>query len=420
MKQPKFENIRNYKNKVMTFTLAPYHVSYANTLRRIIISGVETAAIKADMTEKGTTTDVTIYRNDTPMTNEMLADRIGLIPLAVTDPLTFDTDKYTFSLTAVNETMEPMDITAGMIEVKETRANEDEPVVIETGRFFPPSPITGDTCLIAVLRPKTNPASKEEGIHFVAKASVGTGRQHARYIPVSQCSYAYTRDDDEGRIEEFFNDWLKNQKNYPDPESLKGETEKYQALRREFNTMAIARCFKVDEQNEPYSFDFNIESVGVLPVQYIVKRACEVIETMCNRYSNIEEGELPEEVSITPSANRMIGFDFLFRGHDHTLGNMLQTWLVDNHVVGDAEPKISYAGYSVPHPLRDEMVLRIGVDDGNEVTARAALQAAARGCAAFFEQTKKAWMQATGLAPAAPAAAGAGAGAPKKSAARKA
>jgi DNA-directed RNA polymerase subunit L/DNA-directed RNA polymerase alpha subunit len=415
MKQPKFENIRNYKNKVMKFTLAPYHVSYANTLRRIIISGVETVAMKADMTEKGTTTDITVYRNNTPMTNEMLADRVGLIPLAVSDPLTFDTDRYTFTINKTNNTMEPMDITADMIEVRETRANEDEPVLVETDRFFPPSPITGDYALIAVLRGKTGPVSQEEGIHLVGKASIGTGRQHARYIPVSQCSYEYTRDDDEARIEEFFREWLIRQKNYPNPDELASDSEKSAALRREFNTMAIARCFKVDEQNEPYSFDFTIESVGVLPVQNIMKRACEVTETICNRYSNIEEGELPEEVSITPSNNRMIGFDFLFRGHDHTLGNLLQTWLVDNHVAGDAEPKITYAGYSVPHPLRDEMVLRIGVDDGNEATARAAVQAAARGCAKFFEQTKQAWMQANGMdGPGAGPGAGAGAPKPRK------
>lgn len=403
-KTPRFESLGIRKdNMFCKFTLAPYHVTYANTLRRAIITGVETVGIKADMTEKGTTTDVTVYRNNTPMTNEMLADRVGLIPLAVTDPLTFDADRYTFTLNKINTTPEPMDITAGMIEVKEKRPDEEELVPVETDRFFPPSPITRDTALIAVLRPKMGPGGQEEGIHFTAKASVGTGRQHARYIPISQCSYQYTPDDNEERIEEFFNNWVVNHKNIPNPDSLKSDSEKEAALRREFNTMAIKRCFKVDDHNEPYSFDFVIESVGVLPVQYIVKRACEVIETMCNRYSNIEDGELPEEVSISPSSNRMVGFDFLFRGHDHTLGNLLQTWLVENHIIGDAEPKVTYAGYSVPHPLRDEMILRIGVEDGNESTARAALQAAARGCAAFFVETKRLWMAATGMGAAAAA-----------------
>ncbi len=402
---PKFENLAIKRDGMHArFTLTPYHVTYANTLRRVIITGVETVAIKADMNEKGNTTDVTVYRNDTPMTNEMLADRIGLIPLNVKDPLTFIPDKYTFTLNAVNETPEIMDVTASMFEVKETRPDEDEPVVIPTETFFQPSPITRDTALIAVLRPKMSPSATEEGIHVVAKASVGTGRQHARYMPTSQCSYKYTLDDDEARIEGFLNDWMKNHKNVPNPDSI-GE-EKLSALKREFNLMARNRCYKINDKNEPYSFDFEIESVGILPVQYIIKRACDVIETMCAKYSNIKDGDLPEELTITPTQNRSIGFDFLFRGHDHTLGNLLQTWLVENHIDGEAEPKITYAGYAVPHPLRDEMVLRIGVDDGQESTARAAIQAAARGCAAFFSQTKYEWMRATGMPGVPPSAPG--------------
>ncbi len=395
---PKFENLTIRRDGMHArFTLAPYHVTYANTLRRVIITGVETVAIKADMTEKGNTTDVTVYRNNTPMTNEMLADRIGLLPLNVKDPLTFVPERYTFTLNTVNDTSEVMDVTASMFEVKEVRADEEEPVAIPTETFFQPSPITRDTALIAVLRPKMSPNATEEGIHIVAKASVGTGRQHARYMPTSQCSYKYTLDDDEERLKEFFDEWLSKHKNVSNPSSIDGE--KLSALKREFNLMARNRCYKIDAKNEPYSFDFEIESVGILPVQYIIKRACDVIETMCAKYSNVKDGELPEELSITSTQNRSIGFDFLFRGHDHTLGNLFQTWLVENHIDGDAEPKVTYAGYSVPHPLRDEMVLRIGVDDGQEATARAALQAAARGCAAFFAQTKNEWMRATGMAP---------------------
>jgi DNA-directed RNA polymerase subunit L/DNA-directed RNA polymerase alpha subunit len=421
---PKFENVAiSADNMECRFTLNPYHVSYANTLRRAIITGVESVAFRADMTEKGTTTDVTVHRNNTPMTNEMLADRVGLLPLLVRDPLSFTPERYNFSLNAVNDTMEMMDIKASMIKVTENVENEDEPVGVPNETFFQPDPLTRDTCLIAVLRPKTNPSADNEGIHLVAKASVGTGRQHARYIPVSQCSYEYTRDDNPERIKEFFDKWLVDHKKI-NPETLKTDSEKLKILQREFNTMAIARCFKINEQNEPYSFDFNMESVGILSIQYIMKRACEVVENMCMQYANIVDGELPEELTVRPTSNRSIGFDFLFRGHDHTLGNLMQTWLVENHFVGEAEPRITYAGYAVPHPLRDEMVLSIGVEDGQESTARQALQAAARACATYFEQTKKAWMETVGLAPAgagagarkAAAAAGPGAGAGAKSA----
>jgi DNA-directed RNA polymerase subunit L len=178
-------------------------------------------------------------------------------------------------------------------------------------------------------------------------------------------------------------------------------SERYNELRREFNTMQIKRCFKINEKNEPFSFDFTVETAGVLPVQYIVKRACEVGENMCSRYVNIHHGDLPEEITISSADTRIIGYDFLIRGHDHTLGNLLQTWLVENHIQGEATPKVTYAGYSVPHPLRDEIILRIGVEDGEEATARLALAEAAKGCVDMFQKLRIAWQGATG-APVAP------------------
>jgi DNA-directed RNA polymerase subunit L len=79
----------------------------------------------------------------------------------------------------------------------------------------------------------------------------------------------------------------------------------------------------------------------------------------------------------------MMGYDCLIEGQDHTFGNMIQTWLVDHHVDGDDNPRITFAGYKIPHPLKDEMLLRIGVQDNSEVTVRGAIAMAARGCKAW-------------------------------------
>ena len=90
-----FTNLKE-EGRITTFQLAPTHVTYANTLRRLILTGVETVAFRADMTATGTTTDVEIVRNDTPMTNEMLADRIGLLPIHIQDPLQWKADNYRY------------------------------------------------------------------------------------------------------------------------------------------------------------------------------------------------------------------------------------------------------------------------------------------------------------------------------------
>lgn len=384
-----FQNLKKVDDRTYKFTLSPIHVSYANTLRRLILTGVESVGFRADMTSTGTTTDVVVKRNDTPMTNEMLAHRIGLLPISVKEPLKWNGDKYTFTLNVSSNPDNIKYVKSEDFEVREARDNEDEPVVVSTTQFFPPNPITKDTCLIATLQ-----AGPEQRIEITAKATVGTGRENARFIPVSQCSYEYTLDDDQARRQELFGKWLVQTKMIT--ENLDKDSEKYKELAREFSTMEIKRCFLINEKGEPYSFDFTVESVGVLSVPYIVQRACEVGESMCSRYVNINKGDLPEEVTVSSSNSRIIGYDFLIRNQDHTLGNLLQTWLVEKHNEGTAEPKITYAGYSVPHPLRDEMVLRIGVEDGDEATARKAFAMAARGCADMFRKIRESWMRATG------------------------
>lgn len=452
-----FENLKKVDDRTYSFTLTDTHVSYANTLRRLILTGVETVAFRADMTSTGTTTDVVVRENTTPMTNEMLADRVGLLPIHVKEPLKWDPDRYVFQLKGKARKDGIVDVCAGDFVVvdrapvtggrrggagsnsensgsnytsssgsnssssgsSESSNNSnssssgssessnssassgstastqdlsvlDEPTTVPTETFFPPHPVTRDTCLVA-----TFPAGSDQKIDITARATIGNGREHARFMPVSQCSYEYTRDTDEARRQELFEKWLLDAKKVI-YDAAEADSEKIKALRREYETMEIARCYLRDENGEPYSFDFTVETVGVLDIPYIVRRACEVGEAMVGRYVNVEAGTLPEELTISPADGRVIGFDFLFRGHDHTLGNLLQTWMVANLIDGSAEPKITFAGYKVPHPLRDEMVLRIGVADGNQATARLALAKACRGCVEIFRGLRASWEGVTG------------------------
>jgi len=377
-----------------SFRLSPINVSYANTLRRIILTGVETIAFRSDMTSTGSTTDVTVKTNDTPMTNEMLADRIGLIPINITNPLEWKGNDYKFELTVKNDSDTTRYVTASDFTITkhtslENKEEKDE--IINNNLYFPPNPLTNETSLIATLQPRTG--TNIQRIELFGKASKGTGREHARFSPVSQCSYEYTVDEDPVRLEDMFFKWLEVSKKI---RGLDKKSDRYNELMREFNTMQRKRCFVINEKGEPYSFDFTVETVGVLSVPYIVQRACEVAENMCSMYVNIDKS-VPSEVTITSSNSRIIGYDFLFRGQDHTLGNLLQTWLVENHIEGSATPKISYAGYSIPHPLRDEMLLRIGVEDDSESTARKAIATAALGCVDMFKKLRLEWQKVAGV-----------------------
>jgi DNA-directed RNA polymerase subunit L len=359
------------------------------------------------MTEEGTTSDVKIYKNTTPMSNEMLADRVGLLPIAMPDGFVsgWDKESVLFRLHVRNDTDVVRLVTASDFECLEDQGAQER-VRIPNTKFFHPNPVTSETCIIAVLKPMTEGQEPEE-IHLEAYATLGRGREHTRFNPTAQCAYAYSRDDDSGRILELWNRWLREQKKV-DPSELNKDAERKAILEREFRSLEIYRCFKIDADGEPYSYDFTIESVGAVDVSLCVQEGLEAIGKICDKYSSIDKGDLPENVDIRPADARIKGFDFWFRGEDHTLGNLLQTWL-DSNKIGDGV--LSFVGYKVPHPLRDEMVLRIGVEDGSDLSARLAVAEAATAVATMFREWAVDWTTVASSSSSAAAAAAAAAAA---------
>jgi DNA-directed RNA polymerase subunit L len=157
--------------------------------------------------------------------------------------------------------------------------------------------------------------------------------------------------------------------------------------------MEIDRCYLVDAKGEPNSFDFTVESIGTLEPHAIVKRALITVMNMLARYTTLDSQALPADLRVQPAANRLEGFDFIFQKQDHTLGWLLQSY-IDLYMMDDS--KVTFVGYKVPHPLRDEMVLEIGIAGGQEVDARKVMAAAARGCSALFRGFADSWDTATG------------------------
>ena len=388
-----FKNFLQQSKNTIQFQLNPTDVAYVNTLRRVILTEVETVTFRSNILEDGTTSDIKITKNSTPMSNEMLAHRIGLLAIHVANPLEWNPESYNFSLSVINDSADPKDIVAADIRVLKNRGPNEEPLPVPSTEFFHLDNFSKETALLAVLKGRVG-TQEPESLSFEAKATVGIGRENAQFIPVSQCSYKYTLDNDPERLKEYFEKWLSTYKKLSISE-LESNPTKKQELEREFKTMEIARCYKVNERNEPNSFDFIVESIGVLDPIYIVARALQVLQEKCAFYSSVDAGDLPETVQVRPADARIKGFDFVFQNEDHTLGNLLQTWMEKNLMDSN---EITFVGYKVPHPLKDEMLLRVAVEDGKELTARTAVMKAARGCAVLFKKWATDWQAIGGSA----------------------
>jgi len=425
--------------QVLTFTLQNTNVAYANTLRRLVLTGVESIAFRSDMNDMGTSTDVSIIKNSTSMTNEMLADRIGLIPIRWNSAKHGAPSDYVFKLNVKNSSDRLLDVTSSDITAVRLvgKDGKEEEVPRDSMDFF------DKDILLTVLKPYRANHEPQE-IEFTAKASIGIGKEHARFIPVSQCTYRYTRDPNPQRQDELMLKWAKSMNKITGEEAAKPadiSEEKRALLRKEYVTMEIDRCYLTDPKTgEANSFDFTVETIGTVDARQIIEEAVKKAREVCQRYTNFTR-EMPRNLKPpVASSNRLEGWDYTFsvperyvdstatkenvlREHildllscDHTLGNLLQTY-VDENLFG--QNNVTYIGYNVPHPLRNEMVLRIGIHEGEEMNARKTIEQAAIGCVKMFTDWLADWQRAAGLQVAKPVAAAAAA-APKSKRALKA
>ena len=164
--------------------------------------------------------------------------------------------------------------------------------------------------------------------------------------------------------------------------------------------MEIQRVFKVNEIGEPNDFTFYIESVGIQNVPTIMKNGIQSCIDLVKKYQEMDVS-IPTNVKIRKGNNRFVSIEFVFTNENHTLGNLLQTYLVNNHIEGSQEPRIAYAGYKIPHPLRSEMVLTIAIDpsvepkeelyETHKSSARYAVAQVCRYLHTFFTQMSSDW-----------------------------
>jgi DNA-directed RNA polymerase subunit L len=66
--------------------------------------------------------------------------------------------------------------------------------------------------------------------------------------------------------------------------------------------------------------------------------------------------------------------------------------------------EITFIAYKVPHPLKDEMLLRVGVEDGKETSARTAIVKAIRALGDMFKGWGTSWASSGGVSASVPVA----------------
>lgn len=268
------------KDDEMTFILRNVDTSFANALRRIIISEVPTLAI--DLVEIETNTSV--------LPDEFISHRLGLIPL---------NSKYVkkFLYTKDCDCIEKCDNCS--IDFTLDIYCKDNIHLVKSNDLITYSKDVNPIKDIVIVK-----LGKNQEIKLKAIAKKGIGKEHAKWSPVSTATYQIIADIkiDQKKInimtEEQKRKWIDSC-----PSHVFNYNEKTNTIDIEniINCTFCNECkYKADELNlkdlviikqkrsssNGYDFIFSIESTGSLPPSDIVRTAFEILINKLDKINN--------------------------------------------------------------------------------------------------------------------------------------
>ena len=345
----KYIKITSRDRNLLKLNINNCDVSLVNSIRRIILSEVPTVGFKMESYEDS---DIKIIKNTSSLHNEFLIHRISEIPIYIENTDTFDPLQYTFELNVENSGTKIINVTTKDIVITDNNTKEK----IDSSILFPPDPITGDHILITKL--KSNPNGEGEVFHFIAKASLGIGKEHAAFSPVSNVSYTNVIDSSKYEVA------LKKHvvENVEDPDIL--DQKDVDKMHKSFKITEGERYFKTDQYDRPSEFDFTIESIGAIPSANILTKSIFLlvvkIKKFMNNLINAQLNIKNDVVEVYESQSVMKGFDIIIYNETHTLGNLVQSYIQRLY-----SKEVNFVGYNNPHPLKKSIVLRISTADND-------------------------------------------------------
>lgn len=264
-------NLRNAGTNRLEFELKGVPVSFANSLRRIMLSGIPTVVVK----------DVQILQNSSQLPHEMLKHRIEMLPINVRASETRIISETKLEL-RVPSLDAPQEILTRHVIVHGDRKDillKDE---------------DGNDLLLLNLR-------AGEAVHVVARLGLESGDTSQ----VSTVSYGFHIDEEQAREDK--DEYLADL----------DEGDKPQAS-REFDNFYVQRSFHRDPNGQADWYDFFVESWGVLAPREIVRQSIGLLKVRLQEWA---KNPLKREGSVNVVESN---------SETHTIGALVQRVLVDN------------------------------------------------------------------------------------------
>ena len=332
---PKISNVDEYDN-TLKFTLANINVSYANAIRRIILSDIPSIVFKTNPYHEN---NVKIKINKSRFNNEIIKQRISSIPIHIDNTYDFPYQNYIIELDKTNDTNNIIYVTTEDFKIK----NIDSEKYLQSSevkQLFPPDPISGDYIDIVRLRPKLTDTSEPEQLKLEATLTISSAKEDGTFNVVSTCSYGNTLDP--VKINDAWNEKKEILKHTVSKEEL-------EFIKKDWMLLDAKRLFVEN------SFDFMIETIGIysnyklveLGISLIIKKLYVTLESLKNESHLIYD-------AIDTLDNCYI---ITLLNEDYTIGKIIEYYLFNKYFKEDKI--LNYVGFIKKHPHDNDSFIKI-------------------------------------------------------------
>jgi DNA-directed RNA polymerase subunit D len=259
-------DIKKKNDNELTFTVDGVDVSFINAIRRICTVEVPTIAVEI----------VSIVRNDSTLFDEVLAHRLGLVPL--------ETDIEAFELASECDCEDGCPSCSVSLVLK-----EKGPKVVYSGDLSSDheavKPVYDS---IPLLRLKEG-----EEVELEAVAKLGIGLEHAKWQPTTTCAYEYypliTIDENCEACRKCADECPRNVLEYNEDEN--------KIIITDIENCAMCKtCMRGCEQSAIHiesqegKFIFKIETDGSLSPEDVLKNACDILKEKSEKIVAFSKG----------------------------------------------------------------------------------------------------------------------------------
>jgi DNA-directed RNA polymerase subunit L len=342
-----FKNLNKSKlpHGRFSFEIHDLDLSIINGLRRVIITDIPVIGFSGEEEPS-----IQIISNTTPLHNEFLLHRIGLIPIHFSEEETenfVDSPEFELDVENAGNSTSLLNVTTENFRVR--KDNKE----LNAKQYFPANSFTKAHILITRLHPS-------EKLHVKGGVIKRTARFHAGFSPVSLCAFSFMGPSVEG------------------------------------SPLDKERAYYKNEFGDPTQVLFSIETEMALSPQYLVRKALEIIIDKVGKFKT-------SETAVTP--NRLDhGVEFHIKDEDDTLGNLLQSHM-HNYFIREKHQTaknhtITFAGYFCPHPLETSVVVKVCAADHENVSDVDYIDCMQESCDRVtieLQRVLDAWKNVTGL-----------------------